>query len=205
MERPQLQVEIRSSTRKGPARRMRAAGSVPAVLYGPGTDAVMLGVSHRLLERLIDSNQLMDLIGDPSVEGRPVLIKEFQRDPVSQRLVHCDFYAVDTSRKLLVEVPVHFTGKAKGVELGGVLETLLREVEVRCLPTSIPSVLNADVTDLGVGDTLHAASIPLPPGVELVTDPELSIAHVIASRVATAGETEEGEAAAAEGAGATGA
>jgi len=191
MERPELQVELRDTQKKGPARRLRATGQVPAVLYGPNTNPVSLAVNHRELDRLVESNQLMDLKGPAEVEGKPVLVKEFQRDPVSRHLVHCDFYAVDTSRKILITVPLHFVGKAKGVELGGVLEALLREVEVRCLPTAIPSVLNVDVSALDVGDALHTSEIVLPEGVELASDPKLSMAHVIASRAAAAAAAAE--------------
>jgi len=193
MARTELQVELRESRKKGPARRLRATGGVPAILYGPNTDAISISVPHRALDRVVESNQLIDLTGHPSVEGRPVLVKDFHRDSVSRRIVHCDFYAVDTSRATETTVPIHFSGKAKGVELGGVLETLMREVEVRCLPTAIPSVLDIDVTNLDVGDSLHTSDIPLPEGVELISDPKLSIAHVIASRAAASAAASEGD------------
>ncbi len=199
MERTELQVELRDSRKKGAARRLRAAGGVPAVLYGPNTNPISISLRHRQLERVVESNQLMDLVGDPSVAGRPVLVKDFQRDSVSQQIVHCDFYAVDTSRKIQVTVPIHFVGKAKGVELGGVIENLLREIEVRCLPTSIPSVVNVDVSDMSLGDSLHTEDIPLPEGIELVSDPKLAVAHIIASRASASAAAAEGAAAKEEG------
>jgi len=194
MERPQLKVELREGTRKGPSRRLRSKGAVPAILYGKGVEPLKLSVGGHELERIIESNQLLDLRGPSQIEGRPVLIKEFQRDPVSSQVLHCDFYVVDTSRKLEIDVPVHLEGKPHGVELGGVLESLNREVTVSCLPDAIPSVINADVSGLDIGDVLHASDLILPDGVELASEPGAPIAHVIAARVETAeGEEEAGQ------------
>ena len=210
MDRMQLPVEIRDGNGKGPARRLRAQGRVPAILYGSGTSTVSLSVGARELDRAIGTNQLIDLTGPSQVLGRPVLLNAFQRDPVSQSVVHCDFYAVDTSKNVVVRVPIHLAGKPVGVDMGGILESLMRSVEVSVPPLSIHSVLNADVTGLGIGGVLHARSIELPQGAALVTDPEASIAHVISPRLETAaaeaapaegaeGAAAEGAAAAAEG------
>lgn len=203
MDRMQLSVELRNTSGKGPARRLRASGRVPAILYGFGTSTMSLSVPERELDRAIGSNQLLDLIGPSEVNGKPVLLKAFQRDPVSQHIVHCDFYAVDTSKNVTVSVPIHLTGKPIGIDLGGILESLLRTVQVSCSPLQIPTVLNADVTELSIGGVLHARSIQLPEGVTLATDPEASIAHVISPRLETA--TTETPEAAAEGAAAEGA
>src|SRR5215510_11738692 len=102
MDRMQLSVELRNTNGKGPARRLRASGRVPAVLYGFGTTSTMsLSVPARDLDRAIGTNQLLDLVGPSEVKGRPVLLKAFQRDPVSQHIVHCDFYAVDTTKNVV--------------------------------------------------------------------------------------------------------
>jgi large subunit ribosomal protein L25 len=202
MDRLQLPVEIRNGNGKGPARRLRASGRVPAVLYGSGTSTLSLSVPSRELERTVGTNQLIDLVGPSQVQGKPVLLKQFQRDPVSQHIVHCDFYAVDTQKPVVVTVPIHLSGKAIGIEMGGLLESLMRAVEVSCLPLQIPTVLNADVSQLAIGGVLHARSIELPEGVALATDPEASIAHVIAPRIETTTTAAAAgtEAAAAEGA-----
>jgi large subunit ribosomal protein L25 len=202
MERMQVSVELRNTNGKGPARRLRASGRVPAVLYGFGTSTISLSVPAREIERAVGSNQLLDLTGINEVKGRPVLLKAFQRDPVSQNIWHCDFYAVDTSKNVVVSVPVHLTGKPIGIDLGGILESLVRAVQVSCLPLSIPTVLNADVTELSIGGVLHARSLQLPDGVTLVTDPEASIAHVISPKIETT--TTETPAEGAEGAPAEG-
>jgi large subunit ribosomal protein L25 len=198
MERVQLEVALREGTGKSVTRKLRAKGTVPAVLYGSGVKNVLLTVQSREAERafLSGSNTLIDLSGAPEVSGKLVLAKALQRDPVSRTLVHCDFYVLDTSKKVHVAIPVHITGKPKGVELGGVLELILREVEVSCLPLLIPNDFSLDVSGLGVGEALHASDLRLPEGVELLTESHLPVVHVLAPRVETA-ETPTADAAAA--------
>src|SRR5688572_200684 len=111
MDRIQLSVEIRDGSGKGPARRLRASGRVPAIFYGSGTPSLALSVPSREIDRAVGTNQLIDLVGPSQVQGRPVLLKAFQRDPVSQHIVHCDFYAVDTTKNVVVTVPIHLMGK----------------------------------------------------------------------------------------------
>jgi large subunit ribosomal protein L25 len=185
MERLELEVEAREGRGKGPGRRLRAKGFVPAVVYGAGSEAIALAVSDHALEKAVHggANRLFDLKGIAAVKGKLVLVKELQRDPLSRRLVHCDFYTVDTTKKLEVQIPLHLTGKPVGIDQGGVLEPLMREIQVSCLPLSIPSSLTLDVSALNIGDALHARDIALPEGVELVTDPSVTVVHVIAPRV----------------------
>jgi large subunit ribosomal protein L25 len=198
MERVQLEVARREGTGKSVTRKLRAQGTVPAVLYGSGVKNVLLTVKDREAERAFasGSNTLIDLSGDPEVAGKLVLAKSLQRDPVSRTLVHCDFYVLDTSKKVHVSIPVHITGKPKGVELGGVLELVLREVEVSCLPLQIPNDFSLDVSGLSVGESLHASDLQLPDDVELLTESHLTVVHVLAPRVETA-ETPGADAAAA--------
>jgi large subunit ribosomal protein L25 len=185
MERIQLGVEAREGTGKSVTRKMRAKDAVPAVLYGGGMAAVSLTVPRREAERalLAGANRLIDLSGIPAVKGKLALIKEYQRNPVSRELLHCDFYAVDTSKPLQVLIPVHITGRPHGVELGGVLEQLLREISVSCLPLAIPDSVSIDVSALEIGQTLHVSDLALPEGVALLTDAHLSLVHVIAARL----------------------
>ena len=194
MERLELQVNLREATGKGVARRLRAAGEIPAILYGSGTDAVSLRVSSRAVERLAGTNQIIDLRGPAQVQGKLVLLKEFQRDPLSRNVLHADFYAVDTTQKIDTHVPLHFEGRPIGVEQGGVFEAVLREVEIRCLPLAIPAVLNVSVAGLAIDDAISARDIVLPDGVELVTEENAPVAHVLAPRLSTDEEGEGGEA-----------
>jgi large subunit ribosomal protein L25 len=186
LQRVELEVNVREGCGKAAARRVRTQGGVPAILYGSGLEPVPLAIDRLSLERALrtGANTLIDLKGLKDFKGKLVLIKEVQRDPVSQRLIHCDVYAVDAKKKLHISVPVYFVGKPSGVEKqGGILETLALEVEVTCLPFSIPDRISVDVSDLEIGDTVHLRDLTLPEGVEAVTDESLALAHVSAPRV----------------------
>lgn len=202
MHRLQLEVSVREEVGKGAARRTRRAGEVPAVLYGAGIDPISLRIDRRTLERIahIGANTLLDLRGPNAVNGKIALVKELQRDPLSREAVHCDLYAIDTRKKLHVSVPLHVTGKSKGVEMGGVLDTLVRELEIVCLPMAIPDSIDIDVSALEIGGTIHVSDLSLPEGVEVVAEPSLSLVHVVPARVDRGGAgAAGGEAAAVEG------
>jgi large subunit ribosomal protein L25 len=182
-----LEVEAREQTGKGVARRLRAAGRIPGVLYGGGRPAVPLALDparlHKLLhESEMGMNTLIDLkvTGHAELDGKTVMVRELQRDPVRGTFVHADLYEVNLQEAIEVSVPIHLTGKSAGVELGGVLDHALREVEVKCLPRAIPDEFVVDVTPLELGDSLHVSDLVLPEGVELISDPELSIVSVVA-------------------------
>jgi large subunit ribosomal protein L25 len=200
MQRLQLDVSIREGRGKGTARKLRAGGMVPAVLYGAKLETTKVSVDGHTLERIVatGANTLLDLQGPKAVKGKLVLIKDVQRDPLSQRLLHCDLFAVDTRKRIDVQVPVHLEGKAKGVELGGVLESPLREVEVSCLPLTIPDAFTVDVSGLDIGEAIRVDQIAIPEGVEVRTDPSQVVVQVVAPRVeaveAPAEEAAEAEA-----------
>jgi large subunit ribosomal protein L25 len=182
-----LEVEAREQTGKGVTRRLRAAGRIPGVLYGGGRPAVPLALDparlHKLLhESEMGMNTLIDLkvTGHAELDGKTVMVRELQRDPVRGTFVHADLYEVNLQEAIEVSVPIHLTGKSAGVELGGVLDHALREVEVKCLPRAIPDEFVVDVTPLELGDSLHVSDLVLPEGVELISDPELSIVSVVA-------------------------
>ena len=206
MSETALTVESRASTGKGVARKLRAAGRIPAVLYGQGKESVPLTIDPRALEKVLRSggaNALLDL----TVEGRPelgspvALVKELQRHPIRGTIVHADLYQVDLTRTVEVEVPVHLVGKAKGLDFGGILEHSLREVALECLPRSIPAAIEVDITNMELGDVIHVRDLVLPAGVSLLTDPDLGVVHVAlpAAEETPAAPTAEGAAAAATG------
>ena len=172
-----LDVEIRSSTGKGAARKLRAAGRIPGVCYGSGRAPLSVSLDPRGLERLIASsatgiNTLIDLrvAGGGDYDGRVVLVKELQRDPVSARALHADFYAVDLEQTIEVSVPIHVTGTAPGVTNGGILDHALRELQIECLPRAIPEQILVDVSDLEIGMSLHVRDLILPADVKLMSD-----------------------------------
>lgn len=183
-----LAVELREGTGKGFARKLRAEGRVPAVLYGHGKSTVSLTFNPSDLEMVLKKsdagvNTLIDLAGAGQVSGRVVLVKELQRHPVRGTLVHADLFEIDKTERLQVTVPIHLVGTPAGVKLGGTLEHSLREVDLSCLPASIPDSIDVDVRALEIGDTLHLSDMTLPEGTEMLADETLPIAHVSAARV----------------------
>ncbi len=201
-----LAVELRTATGKGVARKLRAEGRIPAVLYGHGNPSVSLTLEAKTLERLLKTshaglNTLIDLEGISEVSGKTVLVKELQRHPFAGTLTHADLYEIDVSEKLHVSVPIRLEGTPSGVKLGGVLEHMMREIDLLCLPSSIPDSIDVDVTELEMGDSIHVSEISLPDGVETDVDEQLPIAHVAMPRVEEVDEVaEEAEGEAAEGA-----
>lgn len=189
MSETAIAVQSREQTGKGVARKLRAAGHIPAVFYGPKVGSVPIVLDPRKLERILrasGANALLEL----SIEGRPdlgetvALVKELQRHPVRGELVHADLYQVDLAQTVEVEVPIHLVGKSKGVEMGGVMDHMIREIMVRCLPRAIPEFFEVDVSDLDIGDGVHARDITLPADVELAIDPDLGVVQVAAPSVA---------------------
>jgi large subunit ribosomal protein L25 len=184
-----LDVEVRETGGKGVARRLRAAGRIPGVCYGKGRGAVSISLDPGALRRVLEKsdagmNTLIHLSvpGGGDLNGKMVLLRELQRDPVMGRFLHADFLAVDLQQTVTVSVPIHVTGKAMGVELGGILDHALRELELECLPLAIPREIVVDVSNLNVGDSLHVRDLVLPEGVTLLTDANLSVISVVAPK-----------------------
>jgi large subunit ribosomal protein L25 len=201
----ELAIEVREGSGKGVARKLRAAGRIPGVCYGGGEAPRSIQLDPHALDRVITRsaagvNTLIDLKGG-GLDGKVVLVKELQRDPVRGTLLHADLYTIDVDRTVEVEVPIHLTGLPVGVELGGgILEHTLRELELECLPRAIPEEITLDVTALELGESLHVRDLALPEGVTLVSDPDLSVVSVAAPRAEEEPTVEGAEEAAAEGA-----
>jgi large subunit ribosomal protein L25 len=204
-----LTAELRESSGKGANRRLRAAGRIPGVVYGKKRETQSIQLDPKVLETLLHgSGAGLNTLIDLSVAGRSdvVLVKELQRHPVYGSYWHVDFYKVDLTQKITVSVPLHFVGKARGVEVGGILDHPLREVEVECLPRAIPESIEVDVSALDIGDAIHVSDLRLPGDVEVKTDPSLPVASVVVpaaeveaapAEAAVEGVPAEGEAAAA--------
>ncbi len=204
MSETSIAVQAREQSGKSKARKLRAAGQIPAVFYGPKIGSVPVALDPRRLERILRQNGANALL-ELSVEGRSdlgdtvALVKELQRHPVRGDLIHADLYQVDLAQKVEVEVPVHLIGKSKGVEMGGIVDHMIREVMVSCLPRAIPEAFEIDISELDIGDVVHARDIALPDDVELGIDPDLGIVHVAAPSVAEEAPAEEVLEEAAEG------
>ena len=200
-----LVAETRDATGKGVARKLRAAGRIPAVLYGREEETKAISIDPSALQRLLQRsgagmNTLIELSVDDT--SRTVLVKEFQRDPVRGRPLHADFYLIELDKTVEVSVPIHLVGRPPGVEEGGILDHPLREIELECLPQAIPEGIDVDVSLLDVGDSIHVRDLTLPEGVSVQTDENQAVASVVAPAVVeepVVEEPEEGEEALAEG------
>lgn len=171
---------------KGGARKARAAGQIPGVLYGHGDDPVAVAVGSRDFELALrghkGGNPLVNL--DLGGSEFTALIRDVQYDPINHSILHLDFHHISLTEKIEVEVSIHLTGTPVGVkDGGGILEHITRTVEVRCLPTAIPSAIDGNVEKLNVGDSLHVRDLTVTADVEILTDPETTIATVVAPTV----------------------
>jgi large subunit ribosomal protein L25 len=195
----ELQAATRTATGNGPARALRREGRIPAILYGPASEPHMLSVSTKDMETIVKQSNVGRSIFNMVIDGgkmtKAAMIKELQTHPVDRRFIHIDFYEVDMSRKVRVHVPVVTTGKAAGVEMGGMLQLIRRELEVLCLPNAIPQTINIDVTQLEVGQSVHVEDIQLGDAVEIPHEVNFTILTISSQKKAEEGEAEEGEAA----------
>ncbi len=184
MQRPVLSAEIRGETRKGAARKLRAKGKIPAIFYGPRTNTIPLVVDPKELSKTLQTeageNVLIDLDirkGDQS-DRRVVMLKDLQIDPMERAILHADFYEVTMDVMVTVEIPIHLTGKAEGVKVGGILEQVRRSLEIQCLPGDIPKSIEVDVSALKIGDSIHVREIQLEK-VKILSDPGMTVATVV--------------------------
>ena len=178
----ELTIEARETIGKGPARRLRRAGRVPAIMYG-GASPVKISVDPRDVYRLIHGHeggtQLLQVTFGTSSDKRMVIIRDMQFDPVSEDLVHVDLQEVAMDRPIQVAVPIRHVGEAIGVkDSAGILEMILREVQVSCLPGAIPEFITAEVSSLGIHDVLTVKDLEVPDGVRILNDPNQAVVTV---------------------------
>ena len=191
-----LNVEVRDESGTGAARAVRREGKVPGVLYGGGKAPVSIAVKSNEFRKALYTGKLLGHLvtlkfGD---ESQPVIAKDVQFHPVTDEPVHFDLYRVDEHQKVRISVPVHFTNQeaSPGIKRGGTLNVNLHELEVMALADSIPEEFIVDLTGLDIGDTVRAADITLPKGVELsLHDREATVASIATSSAMTAAEADE--------------
>lgn len=201
-----LEAVKRDTRGKNEARRVRAAGKIPAVVYGDKTDAAVISVDPKTLLRILHSESGVNTLISLKLEGEGdtrVLVRDFQVDPVTQAPLHVDFYRIAMDKKLTVTVPFLLKGEPKGVKTqGGVLDFVHRDTEVECLPSDIPEHIDIDVSELLMGQGIRVRDLPQDVKWTYLTDPETMIVHIVAPKVEAAPEP---AAAAAPAAGAAGA
>ena len=184
---------------KGGARKTRAAGQIPGVLYGHGEAPIPLAIGgvefHTALRQHKGGNPVVNLaLGGGEFTA---LLRDVQYDPITHDIIHLDFQHISLTEKIEVRVPVHLTGLPIGVkDSGGILESIVRDVEVRCLPTAIPSAIDIDVSALNIGDSIHVRDLQMA-DIEILTDPDGTVATVVPPTVVAEAPV---EAAPAEGA-----
>jgi large subunit ribosomal protein L25 len=217
----ELKAEPRSEAGKGPARRLRAQGKVPAVLYGPEVETQRVSVDARQMWHALHTDAGANVLINLAVDGETYLTlpREIQRDIVRGTLLHVDFLRIRRDVAIQVDVPIHLVGESVGVKEGGVVEHHLWELKVEVLPTDVPESLEADISALAIGDSLHVSDLAVPDNVTVITpleetlvsvvpppvlvvEPtpeELEMAEAAAAAEGEAAEGEEGAAPAAEG------
>jgi large subunit ribosomal protein L25 len=198
-----VSAEGRTDRGKNAARRLRVKGLIPAVVYGGKGEAVSVAVDPKVLLRVLRSetgrNTILKL--DLGAEGKTsAILKQWQLDPVKESFLHADFYRIAMDVALQVKVPVAVKGEARGVKTdGGILELIMRFIEVECLPGDIPERIEIDVTDLGINDSLRISSVLVNAKIKILEDADQVVVHVIAVKeeaapVAGAAPAAEGEA-----------
>lgn len=195
----QLNGKRREVLGKGGARKARAAGQIPGVIYGHGETPMAVMVDGREFSTAMRSHKGGNAIVNLKVDGGEftALVRDAQVDPLSRAIVHLDFQHISLTETIEVEVPVHPVGIAVGVkDGGGILELITRQLEVRCLPTAIPAAIDVDVTALAIGASIHVSDIRAE-GFTILTDPETTVLTVVAPTVEEATAAAEGEVAAA--------
>jgi large subunit ribosomal protein L25 len=181
-----LSATLRSESGKGAARALRRAGSVPAVIYGHKRQPMSLAIPTRELERLLERVSAETTVVELSIDGKVsrTLIREIQKHPFKKQLVHVDFLELVAGEMITVNVPLVLVGVSVGVRsFGGILDQTMRELEVTVDPASIPNHIDIDVSELGVGDSVHVRDIKLPAGVTVLDDPDASVVVVAAPKV----------------------
>lgn len=191
----EVSVDLREAGNKRVAGRLRREGKLPGVFYGPKKDPIPLQVNTKELVNNVPELEGSHLIRMkskvPILEDRVALIKDVQFHPVTGEILHFDLYEVDLTRKILIKIPLHFIGKPKGVIQGGILQPIVREIEVECLPMDIPEFLNVDVTSLEIGHSSHVRDLQVPDGVLIPSDLATTIVTVAAPIVEEAPKVEE--------------
>lgn len=190
------EVKIKVLPRTGKSRALRRQGMIPAVIYGQGVSSEPVELSGRELENILlhqGRNALINIIqsGRKSPGKHVVMVKDLQRDPIKGSILHADLYKISLRDKIHAAVPVHLAGESPGVKKGGILQHGLRELEIECLPTKMPELIELDVSGLKIGDHLTVADLPDNPDYKILSDPGAILVTVVAPRMAEQPDTTE--------------
>ncbi|MGD9016828.1 MAG: 50S ribosomal protein L25/general stress protein Ctc [Desulfobacterales bacterium] len=195
MKLTDIKAHSRTATGNGPARGLRREGKIPAVLYGSNTESASLSLVVKDLEEVMKESQTSQILVNLSIDDgkpQPALLKALQRHPVTGAFLHADFYQVDMARKIRVNVPVTTKGKCIGIEMGGMLQIIRRELEVLCLPNRIPGHIEIDITNLEMGESFHVEDLVLEDGIEVPHEVNFTVLTVVSGRMKAEEAEEEG-------------
>ncbi len=195
-----LSAELRKRTGSGVLKQMRREGFIPSVIYGGGSENQNVKVPTKAFTDLIAHSASSNIIVNLDVEGKKQLafIQDLQSDPLTGKIIHADFRAVDESTEITAHLPVVFHGEPKGVKQGGLLEQLVHTLEINCLPKDLPETIGVDVEHLGVGDSVHVSEIVFSEGVTTTVSGEVLVGTVAKTRAAQSEGTSGEDAPAAE-------
>lgn len=197
MEISELKATLRNSTGKGVARRLRMSGLVPAVVYGHKKEALLLTVNSSELTKLLKGKEENVFINLLVENGKKIekftLIKELQINPVTGKFIHVDFCEIDKKQAITLDIPIHFTGEAIGVEAGGDLHHVKREIRVSCLFEVLPDFVEVDMSQLHIGDSIKVKDLKLPEGITVLDHEDTILASITAPKITVKAEPAEGE------------
>jgi len=202
MKQKELTAYIRDEKGKQANKALRKSGSIPAVVYGHNEDPIVLSCDEKELELLLHTAagenvvlnlKIMKQGAQKEERSEPVIIKEIQHNPIKGNILHIDFNHISLTEKITVKVPLEIKGEAAGVKMGGLVEHILWELEVECLPTQIPEKITINVSTLEIGDAIHIKDITVPDGVTVLNDPDQVAITVEPPKTETVEETTEEE------------
>jgi large subunit ribosomal protein L25 len=176
-----VEAKLREASDKNAARRLRTTGMIPAVLYGAKKDPRTITVDPKQILKILHSASGHNTIFDINLDGEQAkaMVVDWQYEPMKGSLLHVDLKRIAMDQKMRLSVPVHITGEAKGTkEEGGLLDLVLREIHIECLPGDIPSHISVDVTNLGQGDAIRVADLPQTASVKYLDDPDALVVHI---------------------------
>lgn len=203
MDIAKLTAQTRDDIGKGAARSLRAQGRIPGILYGPGVDNIRISVESSELEKMFNSPLYSRGLINLDIKGgqpykKTVMVKELQIDPVKAHYIHVDLLEISMDKKIATMVYVNTIGNPKGVEEGGILQIIRRELEVYCLPANIPEQIDIDVSNMEIGDSIHVSEIDVAGDVEIPYEVDFTVITVVSPKMEAVEEApeeeEEGEA-----------
>ncbi|HOQ32562.1 MAG TPA: 50S ribosomal protein L25 [Candidatus Hydrogenedens sp.] len=198
MEIPVIKAQLRTKEGKSSTKKVRKEGNIPSVLYGMKEQTVPLKMDAKTFAKMLSHLEgkhpivKLEIEGDAHLDS-PAIIKEIQRDPVSNSIIHVDFQKIRLDQKIHTSVPVILVGQSEGVKMGGVLDHQLRELEIECLALQIPVHIEIDVTNLILGHSIHVADITPPEGVKILTDSDRVVVSIHVPRTLEAKAATEEE------------